>query len=486
VLFDLAGQQLAAGRREWRHLPVPGVPGSQAFDTRASWLLICHSIYEALSALEDPAAVRAVSYSCMGGGLVLYDRHGDEVWACANGDARSDLEARDLLEGGDAERLYRSGGAWISLSAPPRLRWIEAHQPELWGSIAQVGMIGDWVLRRLTGEFATDPSMGSTSGMFDLATRTWAPAATDVAHLRSSALPDVVDAGTPVGSVSRSAAEMTGLRPGTIVVAGGVDTALALLGAGRGVAGALTISGGSFWKQSIVVKKPLIQAEGRLRTTCDVQPGRWMVEGFGFYAGLALRWFRDTYGRAALRRLPVGSGPYAALERLAAAAAPGANGVVADAPLVDAWTWARRPDAFLAPTALRPRRNRDGECVRAIEEAAAYVARANVESIEALVGTRFPDAVFTGGAAQGMLWPQILANVLGIPLAIPSDIESAARGAAAVAGWGSGLLSRPPTGEIPGPEQPARVVSPDPDTADAYDAHFQLWKDRVARTPASG
>ena len=49
------------------------------------------------------------------------------------------------------------------------------------------------------------------------------------------------------------------------------------------------------------------------------------------------------------------------------------------------------------------------------------------------------DGVLTGGAAKGQLWPQIVADTLGIPLRIPVVEESTALGAAICAGVGAGF-----------------------------------------------
>src|SRR6188472_2748756 len=65
VLFDLGGRQVALAQREWTHRQVPGVPGSQVFDTGRNWTLICESTREAIRdagiAAESIAAVAATS-----------------------------------------------------------------------------------------------------------------------------------------------------------------------------------------------------------------------------------------------------------------------------------------------------------------------------------------------------------------------------------------------------------------------------------------
>src|SRR6266487_195402 len=167
ILFDLAGRQVAVAQREWSHPPVGGIAGSQNFDTAANWALICGCIRQVLGSVADPGAVLAVGCSSMGGGLVLYDRAGREIWACANGDARARREAEAQLASGMAARLYDLGGGWISLAAPPRLAWIRQHRPALWAAGGKLSMIADWMVYRLTGTLVTEPSVGSTSGMFE-------------------------------------------------------------------------------------------------------------------------------------------------------------------------------------------------------------------------------------------------------------------------------------------------------------------------------
>ena len=48
IVFDLAGVQAGVGQREWSHASIPGVPGSQVFDTQHGWRLVCECIGDAL------------------------------------------------------------------------------------------------------------------------------------------------------------------------------------------------------------------------------------------------------------------------------------------------------------------------------------------------------------------------------------------------------------------------------------------------------
>ena len=151
-----------------------------------------------------------------------------------------------MLADGTAAELYRRGGGWITLSAAPRLAWVRRHQPAVWAAASRLSLIADWMVFRLTGTLATEASIGSTSGLFDLARRAWYRELLMLCGLEPSWFPEVVEAGTVVGPVSGAAFSQTGLAPGTPVVAGGLDTALGLAGPRPAVPGQLTVTGGSF------------------------------------------------------------------------------------------------------------------------------------------------------------------------------------------------------------------------------------------------
>ena len=99
----------------------------------------------------------------------------------------------ELIESGDARTIYFQG--WrlgvdhlaraFPLDCPSRARDLK--------SIAHVGMLSDWILTRLSGEFVTDPSAGASSGMFELAHRDWSDRVIDLVELPREVLPPVRD-----------------------------------------------------------------------------------------------------------------------------------------------------------------------------------------------------------------------------------------------------------------------------------------------------
>ncbi|HTX01478.1 MAG TPA: FGGY family carbohydrate kinase, partial [Acidimicrobiales bacterium] len=342
ALFDTAGRQVAIGQREYLHHPEPGVPGSQCFDTTAAWALVVSCIREALGTARchgidsddgrrAPVAGRiaAVATTSMREGMVLYDRSGVELWACPNVDSRASEQAVELIGSGAAQRIFELAGDWVAITSPARFRWIAEHRPDVLAATAHVGMIGDWAATKLCGSFSTDPSLGSSSGMFDLARREWSAEIIALCGLDPAIFPEVSESGTVVGEVLPAVAEETGLRAGTPVVVGGADTQMALTGIGVCEPGRLSIVGGTFWQTTLLSDTPMIDSEVRLRTLCHSTPQRWMVEGIGFYCGMAMRWFRDAFCELEVAEAAAtGSDPYLLLEAKAAGLPPASGGLI--------------------------------------------------------------------------------------------------------------------------------------------------------------
>jgi autoinducer-2 kinase len=483
VVFDLAGAQLGLGQREWAHAALPGVPGSQVFDTTGGWKLICECVREALaSSGVSPGRVAGVSATSMREGMVLYDRAGKEIWACPNVDGRAGEEGAALVASGEAETIYAEGGDWVSITSPARFRWIQRHQPDVYGAIAHVGMLSDWIVTRLCGEYATDPSAGSSSGLFALSQRTWSQRVLDLIELPREVLPPVLDSGTVAGGVTADAADATGLAPGTPVVVGGADTQLGLIGLGLTEPNRSTVVGGTFWQATVTLDHALVDPQRRLRTLCHSAPGQWMMEGIGFYSGFAFRWFRDAFcdlerGRAAA----TGRSSYELMEEAALSVPPGSNGVVGlFSSVMDAKRWVQTAPGFLGFDIGDPSASGKKECIRAIQEAAAYAAFGHYGIVTEITGRPLSDAVFTGGSANGRLWPQIVADVLGVPVRVPVTRESTALGAAMYAAVGAGLAGS--VAELGAATRFERTFEPDAAVHETYLELFERWHAVYGRT----
>lgn len=135
VLFDLEGNQLGCSQQEWEHAENPRYPGSMDFDWVHNWDLARSCIRDVITETGiNPAEIGAVSTTCMREGIVLYDKDGNEIWACANVDARANDEVAELIHTypGLEKELYLESGQSYALDALPRLLWVKNKLPEIY------------------------------------------------------------------------------------------------------------------------------------------------------------------------------------------------------------------------------------------------------------------------------------------------------------------------------------------------------------------
>lgn len=443
VVFDSDGHEASFVQKEWLPKVLSRYPGSQVFDTQETWEVLSACIREVLEKGGiNPSRILGVSSSSMREGMVLYDRKLREIWACPNIDARAREEVVEMIAMGVAEKVYQIGGDWLNIISPPRFAWIQKHEPELFKKISRVSMISDWVLFKLCGNVVTDPTAGSSSGIFDLRSRNWSEAIIEMCRLPRNIYPPVHEPGTEIGKISKKAAQATGLREGTPVITGGADTQLALLGTGNYKPGDWALVGGTFWQTAVIWDSPLIDPCFRPRTLCHVLPDRWMTEGIGFLIGQQARWFRDAFCQEEVRLAKERAlDPYFLMEELAAKVLPGSNGVLGlFSDIHNSKSWKHASPSFVNFDIYSPHASGKAACIRALWESAAYVAYGNLLVLEEISGAIPKQVTFCGGAAKGFLWPQIVANVFGVPIKVPIVKEATSLGCAMCVGVGAGLF----------------------------------------------
>ena len=444
VLFDTLGNQISLGQREWTHLEEPGVANSMSFDFDTNWVLVCECIQEAIkSANIDAKEILALSATSMREGIVLYDAQGKELWGVANVDARADKEVHYLKEHfeGIEEEFYAQSGQTFALGALPRLMWLKNNRPEIYEKVASLSMIGDWILARLSGVIASDPSNGGTTGVFSLEKRNWVSDMAKKVGIKEGIFPPVLEVGTPMGFLTQKASNETGLSTDTHVVMGGGDVQLGSAGLGVVKAGDVAVLGGSFWQQVVNIpsQTPPPQDMG-IRVNPHVVDGLSQAEGISFFSGLVMRWFRDAFcDMEKLEAQERGLDVYELLEEKASSVPVGSYGIMpifSDSMKYGKWYHAA--PSFLN-LSIDPQVCNRSSMFRSLEENAAIVSSINLEKIKAFSGVEFSEIVFAGGASRGALWSQILADVTGYKVKIPRVSEATALGAAMAAGVGAGV-----------------------------------------------
>ncbi len=443
VIFDTLGNQISVAQKEWIHLEVEGVPNSMTFDTESNWDLTVWCIQESLENVNLRGAdIVAVSATSMREGVVLYNKEGEALWGVANVDARADKEVRFLKENyeGIEEEFYRISGQTFALGALPRIKWLKNNDPELYEKVAYISMIGDWILAKLSGVIATDPSNGGTTGIYSLNKRDWDASMAEKVGIKANIFPPSLEPGTVLGTVTTEASILTGLSISTKVVMGGGDVQLGAAGLGVVKEGQVAILGGSFWQQVVNIPSETVPPENMsVRVNPHVIKGLSQAEGITFFSGFIMRWFRDAFCESEkLEAEKRGIDTYAVLEEKAKDVPVGSYGILpifSDSMKYGKWYHAA--PAFLN-LSIDPKVCNKASMFRSLQENACIVSVINLEKIKAFTNLEFDEIVFAGGASKGELWCQILADVTGCKIKVPKVTEATALGAAMAAGVGVG------------------------------------------------
>ena len=106
----------------------------------------------------------------------------------------------------------------------------------------------------------------------------------------------LVEPGAPISRLSPAGAAEAGLDPSTLAVAGVLDETIGVLGAGSCVyPGLVSDTTGGASAVVATTDRPYFDPERRLPCFYHARPGLYCLFPWGQTAGMALKWFRDSF-----------------------------------------------------------------------------------------------------------------------------------------------------------------------------------------------
>ncbi|MCW2724087.1 MAG: rhaB [Frankiales bacterium] len=142
-----------------------------------------------------------------------------------DGRTRHLVELADKLVG---HRLYHDTGTQIMHINSVFQLMAETRNEGLPGEARTLLMVPDIFHHLLSGSRVAEYTAVSTTGAYDMATRTWAVDLLEDLGVRTDLLPEVVDAGTDLGSLQPELADAPGLAATRVITPGSHDTASAV------------------------------------------------------------------------------------------------------------------------------------------------------------------------------------------------------------------------------------------------------------------
>lgn len=395
------------------------------------WRAAVEAIREVL--LSVPASeIASIGLSGqMHGAVVLDDQDAPVRPAIIWCDQRTEKQCGEITgKVGKQPLIETAGNPAVTGFTLPKLLWLRENEPENWSKVRSVLLPKDYIRFRLSGEKASDAADSSGTLLFDVTKRNWSADLLSAFEIDRELLPEIFESTEFTGSVTAAAAEATGLRPGTPIVAGAGDNAAGAVGLGVVKPGMMSATIGTSGVIFAATDRPRFDPLGRIHTLCHAVPGVWHNTGVTQAAGLSLKWFRDTFG--AVR-------PYDEIVGLAEDVPAGSDGALWLPYLMGERTPHLDPNARAALVGLTASHT-EGHVVRAILEGIAFSLKDAIEIFREL-GTEPHSIRLGGGGAKSTLWRKIQADIYGRTVEVTSADDGAAFGAAILAGVGASCWS---------------------------------------------
>jgi len=396
------------------------------------WKGAINSVRQVLAETGVPgSAVLGVGLTGQMHGLTLLNEAGEVLRpAILWNDQRTGAQCDEIRARLTRKRLIEiTGNDALTGFTAPKILWVQENEPDVFKQVSHILLPKDYVRYKLTGAFAIDRADAAGTILLDIKTRDWSPEVINALNIPDSLLPKTYEGPEVTGTITAEAAELTGLKAGTPVIAGGGDQAAQAVGVGAVKPGIVALTLGTSGVVFATTEQPFIEPDGRLHAFCHSVPGRGHLMGVMLSAAGSLRWYRDTVAPGM---------DYDSLLAPAKDIAPCSEGLL----FLPYLTGERTPHPDpLARGGFAGLTIRHGlpHMTRAVLEGVAFGLRDSFELMKSAGLESIYQVRVSGGGARSMLWRQILADVFNAELVTVNTTEGAAYGSALLAGVGTGV-----------------------------------------------
>ena len=416
-----------------------------------------------MSGLERLNAKDVAGISCGGQmhGLVILDKDDSVIRPCILWNDGRTGKQTDYLNGSIGKDKLTNCTANIAFAGftAPKLLWLKENEPENFNKIAKIMLPKDYIVYRLTGEFATDYSDASGTLLLDVKGKNWSEEMCGICGISGGQLPKLYESYASVGCVKKSVSDKFGWGKVT-VSAGAGDNAAAAVGTGTVMGGDCNLSLGTSGTLFIANDGFSLPQNNALHSFCHAN-GRYHYLGYILSAASANKWWiEDILGAN-----------YNSAEKVAEKA--GKNEVIFLPYLMGERCPHNDVDARGAFIGLSADTSKEDMSL-AVLEGVAFAFRDCLEIARAN-GLKITKSTVCGGGSKSALWQKILANILNLTLYTVETEQGPAYGAA--------MLAMVACGEFKSVEEAASAlvksklsVAPDCKLVEAYDKKYRLYR----------
>ena len=412
----------------------------------------------------DRSQVAGISFGGQMHGLVTLDAEDQVIRpAILWNDGRSTAQTDYLNQTIGKQQLseYTANIAFAGFTAP-KILWMKENEPQNFARICKIMLPKDYLIYRLSGNFATDYSDASGMLLLDVKRRCWSQQMLSICGITEQQLPKLHESYEVVGTLLPQLAEQLGLPSSVRIVAGAGDNAAAAIGTGTVGEGSCNLSLGTSGTLFITSGQFRVDPHNALHAFAHAD-GHYHLMGCMLSAASCNKWWMEEIlqtkefakEQAAITADKLGNNHVYFLPYLMGERSPHND--------------ANARGTFIGMTMDTTR----ADMYQAVLEGVAYAIRDSFEVARSL-GIDIKRSKICGGGAKSPLWKQIFANVLNIKLDIIESEEGP--------GYGGAMLAAVACGEYASVEEAASrlvkivdTVEPDAEIAARYEERYHKF-----------
>lgn len=373
---------------------------------------------EGISLAADGLKIDALSTDTQCETLILTDENGNPVrkaivWV----DNRAEEEAKIIEEHFGRKKAYEiTGQPEITATWPAsKLLWVKRNEPDVWVKTKKIFLLEDYIIYKMTGEFATEKTLQSSSFYFNVKTGDWWDEMLEFLGINRNMLPKLYDSGKKIGTYN-----------GAAVVTGAMDQVSGAIGAGVIKKGVVSEMTGTTMVLFVPTDEMPEFNENSIIPCHYNYDGKFALLLWTSVAGMALKWFKNNFCE---------DFGFKELDEMAEKISPGADGLTMLPHLCGSTMPKYNPEAKGAFYGIGLEHTR-AHFARCVMESVACMLKANLDYL----GIDMKEIRLMGGGAKSDLWNQIKADMTKKTLLTLKNKETACLGSAVLAAVGIGAF----------------------------------------------
>ena len=370
---------------------------------------------------EEGYDLSFISFSSQLHSLIAVDENNNPLTNCITW---ADNRAGEFTD--HIKKLYKEHDFYTKTGCPPhalywpaRIMWLKKHRKETFNNTAKIVSIKDYIFKKLTDQYVIDYSLASGTGLLNIHKKEWEQDILDILKINEDILPDLVDGKDTLEMKPEIQSKLGKNIP---LVVGSGDGPLANLGAGTISSRQLVVTIGTSGAARVFSDEPVLDKQGD-SIWCymldeDVYlPGGAINNG----GGIVLDWLENNiysdfpgnfYKEADkyIEEVPAGSRGLLILPFLTGERSP---------------NWDPYAKGIMVGLSLSHDKK---DIIKAAVEGITFRMYSVVKVLEKNLG-KFDEVLVNGGFTNSEPWLQLMADIFGSKIVVPSDPEASALGA---------------------------------------------------------